>query len=119
MEIEKLHRKATFGEKLKKIGLSTNNLKIYQEIPNEYLNTIESIYFNNDLTLEERQTFQEKIEASIIEKHLIDINPNFIVTLSICSRLANKKAELHRNEKAIVQTEEVIENIEAKQKRLK
>ena len=106
-------------EKLKKIGLSTNNLKIYQEIPDEYLNTIESIYFNNDLTLEERQTFQEKIEASIIEKHLIDINPNFIVTLSICSRLANKKAELHRNEKAIAQNEKEIKNVQAKQKRLK
>lgn len=106
-------------EKLKKIGLSTENLKIYQEIPDEYLNTIESIYFNNDLTLEERQTFQEKIEASIIEKHLIDINPNFIVTLSICSRLANKKAELHRNEKAIAQNEKEIKNVQAKQKRLK
>lgn len=119
MEIEKLHRIATFGEKLKKIGLSTEILNIYLEIPDEYLNTIESIYFNNDLTLEERQSFQETIEASIIEKHLIEVNPNFIVTLSVCSRLANKKAELHRNEKAIVQTEEVIENIEDKQRRLK
>lgn len=119
MEIEKLHRKATFGEKLKKIGLSTENLNIYQEIPDEYLNTIESIYFNNDLTLEERQTFQEKIEASIIEKHLIEVNPNFIVALSVCSRLANKKAELHRNEKAIAQNEKEIKNVQAKQKRLK
>lgn len=119
MEIEKLHSIAIFGEKLEKLGLSTNNIKIYLEIPEEFLIKIEQIYFNEDLTIEEKIAFQEEIESSFLEQNIIDINPNFIVTLSICSRLANKKAELHRNEKAIVQTEEVIENIEDKQRRLK
>lgn len=119
MEIEKLQQLAAFGQKIKASGLSPEKISAYLDIPDEYLKTIEEIYFNQELTLEERRSFQEIIEESILEKHITEVNPSFLITLAVCKRVAAKKAELHRNEKAIVQTEEAIENIEDKQRRLK
>lgn len=118
-KLEKINKISDFGQKLQDNGLSHDNLDIYIDIPDDFLKTIEGIYFNLDLTIEERKAFQEEIESSIMEKHITEINPNFIITLSVCNRLATKKAELHRNEKAIAKAEEEIELNEDKQKRLK
>lgn len=117
-EIEKLQQLAAFGQKIKASGLSPEKINVYLDIPDEYLKTIEEIYFNQELTLEERRSFQEIIEESILEKHITEVNPSFLITLAVCKRVASKKVELHRNEKAIEKAEKEIENLKT-QKRVK